>query len=115
MEALDLSVDAFTHPHSHVKGDDGDADVLRGLPVDVGQLQPGVVLLLPRLQGVSGCERRRYRKEATLKISISYERGEGGQSCLHLAGLYKRKRSNSSCWMGSCSAELYGKMSSWLT
>lgn len=26
--------------------------------MDVRQLQPGVVLLLPRLQGVSGCERR---------------------------------------------------------
>lgn len=63
----DLCVHGFTHPHSHVKGDDSDADVLRGLPVDIGQLQPGVVLLLPCLQGVSGCERRRYREETTLR------------------------------------------------
>lgn len=50
------------HPHAHVEGDDGDSDVLGGLPVDVRELQPGVVLLLPRLQGVSGYERRSYRR-----------------------------------------------------
>lgn len=26
--------------------------------------------------------------------------------CLHFAGLYMRKRSNSSCWIGACSVEL---------
>lgn len=56
---------SFTHPHAHVEGDHSDTDVLRGLPVDVRQLQPGVVLLLPRLQGVSGCERRSYSGEKT--------------------------------------------------
>ncbi len=53
------------YPHAHVEGDDSDSDVLGGLPVDVWQLQPGVVLLLPRLQGVSGCERRSYRGQIT--------------------------------------------------
>lgn len=56
---------SLTHPHAHVEGDHSDTDVLRGLPVDIRQLQPGVVLLLPGLQGVSGCERRSYRGEET--------------------------------------------------
>lgn len=46
------------YPHAHVEGDDGDSDVLCCLSVDVRELQPGVVLLLPCLQGISGCERR---------------------------------------------------------
>lgn len=66
----DLGIDGFTHPHSHVKGDNSDADVLRGLPVDIGQLQPGVVLLLPCLQGVSGCEWRRYKKRDKTYVHV---------------------------------------------
>lgn len=54
------------YPHAHVEGDDGDPDVLRCLSVDVRELQPGVVLLLPCLQGVSGGEGRGYRERRTI-------------------------------------------------
>ena len=38
-------------PVPHVEGDDGDPDVLGGLLVHVRELEPGVVLLLPGLEG----------------------------------------------------------------
>lgn len=34
-------------PHAHVEGDDGDTDVLSCFTVDIGELQPGMILLLP--------------------------------------------------------------------
>lgn len=58
------------YPHAHVEGDDGDSDVLGGLPVDVRELQPGVVLLLPGLQGVPGCERGSCRRRQIRHIII---------------------------------------------
>lgn len=39
---------------AHVEGDNGDAHALCGLAVDVAQLQPRVVLLLPRPQRLLG-------------------------------------------------------------
>lgn len=43
---------AQTYPHAHVERDDGDTDVLRGFSVHIRELQPGVVLLLPRTQSI---------------------------------------------------------------
>ena len=37
-------------PETHVEWNDCHADVLRGLLVNVRQLQPGMILLLPGLQ-----------------------------------------------------------------
>ena len=39
-------------PVAHVEGDDRDANVLGRLAMDIRQLEPGVVLLLPGLQCV---------------------------------------------------------------
>ena len=36
-----------TYSASHVEGNDGDTDILGSFPVDIGQLQPGMILLLP--------------------------------------------------------------------
>lgn len=36
-----------TYPHAHVEGDDGDTDILSCFPVDIRELQPRVILLLP--------------------------------------------------------------------
>lgn len=41
---------AHTYPHAHIERDDRDSDVLCGFSVHIGELQPGVVLLLPRTQ-----------------------------------------------------------------
>ena len=41
------------YPTADVEWHDGDTDVLRGLAVYVGQLEPGVVLVLPFSQRVS--------------------------------------------------------------
>lgn len=65
----------FSYPHSHVEGDDSDSNVLSGLPVHVWKLQPRVVLLLPRFQSVSGCERRSWRgwqQRYLLKRQVSF-------------------------------------------
>lgn len=43
---------AQTYPHAHVERDDGDTDVLCGFSVHIRELQPGVVLLLPRTQSI---------------------------------------------------------------
>ena len=42
-------------PETHVERNDCHSDVLRRLLVDVGQLQPGMVFLLPGLQSLLGC------------------------------------------------------------
>lgn len=39
--------------------------------------------------------------EIPLQTEVSIEEG-----FIHLVGLYMRKRSNSSCWIGTCSVEL---------
>lgn len=44
---------------------------------------------------------KKFVRRAMLKAEV-----ETVEACLHLAGLYMRKRSNSSCWMGACSVEL---------
>ena len=41
-------------PETHVERNDCHSDVLRRFLVDVGELQPGMVLLLPGLQGLLG-------------------------------------------------------------
>ena len=41
-------------PETHVERNDCHPDVLRRLLVDVGQLQPGMILLLPGLQSLLG-------------------------------------------------------------
>lgn len=43
---------AHTYPHAHIERDDRDSDVLCCFSVHIGELQPGVVLLLPRTQRI---------------------------------------------------------------
>ena len=42
-------------PETHVEWNDRHPDVFRGLLVNIRQLQPGMILLLPGLQGLLSC------------------------------------------------------------
>ncbi len=57
-----IDIGVLILPVAHVEGDDCDSDILRCLLVDVGQLQPRVVLLLPRSKSFVGTEWRIWNK-----------------------------------------------------
>lgn len=52
------------YPHAHVEGDDGDTDIFSCFSVHIRQLQPGMILLLPRTQRVP-CDKWRHCREWT--------------------------------------------------